>query len=418
MSRSTPVLGQVLGHYQVVDKIGEGGMGVVYRALDVRLERDVALKVLPAGMLTDADARKRFRNEALALARLNHPNICSIFDFDSQDHIDFLVMEYVPGVSLDQRLAFGSLPLEEVTRLGLQLAVGLAAAHEQGVLHRDLKPSNLRITADGRLKILDFGLAKLFHSDNSSETTFSLADTTRFSGTVPYMAPEQLRGDPADVRTDIYSSGAVLYEMATGRRLYAERQLAKLIDAILNQAPPRMESTGRRVPEALEFIVQKAVNRRPEQRYQSARELQTDLERISLSQMPLAASTNRLRASFQRPLLASLIVLLVVGVALGWYFSDAGARFARALRGTATSGQRAGPAGSRRSVAVLGFKNLSGRNDDSWLSTALSEMVTTELAGGERLRTIAGETVARMKTDLALSDADSYAGEPFLGPLG
>src|SRR5215470_12652200 len=146
------MIGQTLGHYQVLEQLGAGGMGVVYRARDTRLERDVALKVLPEGMLADGNARKRFRNEALALARLNHPSICSVFDFDTQDGVDFLVMEFVPGISLDERLHSGSLPLQEVARLGAQLAAGLEAAHERGVLHRDLKPGNLRVTPDGRLK--------------------------------------------------------------------------------------------------------------------------------------------------------------------------------------------------------------------------------------------------------------------------
>src|SRR5262249_19369001 len=209
------MIGQILGHYRLLEQLGAGGMGVVYRARDARLERDVALKVLPAGMLADANARKRFRNEALALARLNHPNICSVFDFDTHDGIDFLVMEFVPGISLDERLASSSLPLDEVPRLGAQLAAGLEAAHSQHVLHRDLKPGNLRVTPDRRLKILDFGLAKLFHPGESSEATLSLADTSNFSGTVPFMAPEQLRNDPPDPRTDVYSAGAVLYQCAT-----------------------------------------------------------------------------------------------------------------------------------------------------------------------------------------------------------
>src|SRR5271168_2663886 len=214
------MIGQRLSHYTIVEKIGAGGMGVVYRAHDEQLDRDVAIKVLPRGSLTDETARKRFRKEAMALARLNHPNIATVHEFGTQDDSDFLVTEYIPGITLDTKLARGPLPPAEVVRLGAQLAAGLAAAHQQGIIHRDLKPGNLRITTDGRLKILDFGLAQLFHTEASAESTVTLANAGELSGTIPYMAPEQLRGQPADVRSDVYSAGAVLFEMATGRRLY------------------------------------------------------------------------------------------------------------------------------------------------------------------------------------------------------
>ncbi len=201
-----------LSHYRILEQIGQGGMGVVYRAHDERLERDVALKVLPAGALADESARKRFHKEALALSKLNHPNIATVFDFDTQDGTDFLVTEYIPGLSLDSMLAGGPLPGKEILRLGMQLAEGLEAAHEQGVVHRDLKPGNIRVTPDARLKILDFGLARTLRGEATATTvTESLTETGAVAGTVPYMAPEQLRGQPADARTDIWAFGAVLY---------------------------------------------------------------------------------------------------------------------------------------------------------------------------------------------------------------
>ncbi|HKT48552.1 MAG TPA: tetratricopeptide repeat protein [Candidatus Acidoferrales bacterium] len=402
------MIGQTLGHYQVLERIGTGGMGVVYRARDARLERDVALKVLPAGVLADAAARKRFRNEALALARLNHPNICSIFDFDTQDGVDFLAMEFVPGTSLHERLGAGGLPLEEVPKLGAQLAAGLEAAHAQGVLHRDLKPGNLRITPDQRLKILDFGLAKFFHPDTSAEATLSIEDTSSFSGTAPYMAPEQLRNDPPDPRTDIYAAGTVLYECATGQRAFPERQLAKLIDAILNSDPEPPARVNRRVTAGLDAAIRKAMDRRPEMRYQSARELRIDLERQAAADG--AGAGRRIGpekpAKFLGIAAAALAVILAAGVAIGLYVArKKGAEPERA------EGPRIAHVTPRRSVAVLGFKNLSGHSEEAWLSTALAEMLTTELAAGEKLRTVSGENVARMKTDLALADADSYAPE-------
>jgi tetratricopeptide (TPR) repeat protein len=400
------MIGKNLGHYLIVEEIGAGGMGVVYRARDSRLERDVAIKVLPAGMLAHPDARRRFRNEALALARLNHPNICSVFDFDSEEGVDFLVMEYVPGLSLDKRLADGSLALEEVQKLGVQLAAGLAAAHEQRIVHRDLKPGNLRLTSDGRLKILDFGLARLFHPEQGGDATLSLAETTSFSGTVPYMAPEQLRGEALDTRTDIYSAGAVLYEMTTGRRPFPEPQLAKLIEAILQKDPPKPSQINRRVSPALETILLKAMDRQPERRYQSAREMEIDLERLGAGQPVVDSGGSALST---RVLITTLTLVLIAGVAVGWYVEHRGRTTQTATQDLATQAGHGVRVVQRRSVAVLGFKNLSGNPDAAWLSTALSEMLSTELAAGERLRTVSGENVSRMKRDLALTDADSYA---------
>jgi eukaryotic-like serine/threonine-protein kinase len=393
------MIGQALGHYQVLEQLGAGGMGVVYRARDTRLERDVALKVLPPGMLADAAARKRFRNEALALARVNHPNLCAIFEFNSQDGVDFLVMEYVPGASLNERLASGGLALEQVPRLGAQLAAGLQAAHGQGVVHRDLKPANLRITPDGRLKILDFGLAKLFQPDQTTEATLSASDTSSFSGTVPYMSPEQLRNEAVDPRSDIYAAGAVLYQCVTGQRPFPDRQVANLIDAILNRVPPRASEVNRRVPPQLESIIHKAMDRKPELRYQSARELQIDLERFSA--VP-AGADHQARSTFpvSRSGAITLAVILLAGVGIGSWVARRNAE-------TRKAAPVEHPA--RRAVAVLGFKDLSAQPESAWLSTALSEMFTTELAAGERLRTISGENVARLRSDLGLADLDTFA---------
>jgi serine/threonine protein kinase len=186
------MIGQALGHYRIVEKIGAGGMGEVYRAYDGQLERDVALKVLPAGTLSDEMARKQFRKEALALGRLNHPNVETVHEFNTQDGVDFLVMELIHGSSLKEKLKEGPLPESQIILLGSQLAEGLAAAHEQHIVHRDLKPGNLMITPDGRLKILDFGLARLFQTAQNLDATVSAATTTGIiSGTVPYMSPEQ-----------------------------------------------------------------------------------------------------------------------------------------------------------------------------------------------------------------------------------
>src|SRR6266478_10093529 len=232
------MIGQKFSHYRIIEQIGAGGMGVVYRAHDEQLDRDVAIKVLPPRTLGDETARTRFRHEALSLAKLNHPGIATVHEFNTEDGTDFLVTEYIPGVTLDRKLAGGMLPTDEIIGLGLQLAQGLAAAHERGIVHRDLKPANLRITPEGRLKILDFGLARLMPHASELGMTATLTQSQEVTGTLPYMAPEQLRGGAPDFRSDIYAAGAVLYEMAIGRRPFEDKLSTTLIDNILHKSPP------------------------------------------------------------------------------------------------------------------------------------------------------------------------------------
>jgi tetratricopeptide (TPR) repeat protein/TolB-like protein len=381
-----------LSHYHVLEKIGSGGMGVVYRAHDEVLDRDVALKVLPAGTLLDENARRRFRREALSLAKLNHPHIGAVYEFGSQDGIDFLVMELVSGVTLDARLAAGPMEDHDVLRFGAQLADGLEAAHQQGVLHRDLKPSNLRINREGRLKILDFGLAQWTHGEGDSDPT---ATNTKVSGTVAYMSPEQLRGKSADARSDIYAVGAVLYEMATGKHPYAGVSGPQLIAQILDQAPSPPSSRNRKLSPVLESIILKALDRDPDRRYQSAQEMRIDLERLSTGSTRIAVG--------KRPVWPWVIagVVIMAAVVLIWNPADIRARLGAHSVSSPTRG--------RRSVAVIGFRNLSGKPEQAWLSTALSEMLSTELSGDGQLRSLPGENVARLKLDLALPDSESYA---------
>jgi len=282
------MIGQTIGHYQVIEQIGAGGMGVVYRARDQRLNRDVALKVLPPGKLGFDAPRKRFRKEALALAKLNHPNIGTVYDFDNQDGIDFLVMEYIPGETLGQRLAKGTVPEKEWISISLQIAAALEEAHEHGIVHQDLKPGNIMVTPKGQVKVLDFGLAQLLDAGTGAEVTATLTESDG-AGTLPYMAPEQLRGDPVDARTDIFSTGIVLYEMSAGQRPFREKLAPRLIQQILSEAPRPLQEWNRRISPQVESIIMKALDKQPDLRYQSARELRVDLERLVAQQTTSSA---------------------------------------------------------------------------------------------------------------------------------
>ncbi|MFY9977308.1 MAG: protein kinase [Candidatus Sulfotelmatobacter sp.] len=404
------MLGRALGHYIVVEQIGAGGMGMVFRASDQQLERDVAIKVLPPGMLSDEPARRRFRREALTLAKLNHPNIGTVYEFGTQEGVDFLVMEYVSGVSVDARLVSGPLPQKEVLRLGFQLADGLASAHDHGVIHRDLKPANLRLTQDNRLKILDFGLAQFVRQQNDAGVTASISDSKQITGTVPYMSPEQLRGELTDQRSDIWSAGAVLFEVATGRRPFASAQVSLLIDAILNKPPDVPSRLNPKITPGLELVILKCLDKDPERRYQSARELRVDLDRLTMpisgvtsSPVPIAAKPFNLR-KFVPAIGLTILGMLATVAILYFHFREKGPRQVVAIE----------PLPGRRTVAVLKFKNSNARSQATWLSTALPEMLTTELAAGEQLRTISGDEVADTRMGLALPDSGMLAAQDLL----
>lgn len=312
------MLGQVFGHFRVVERIGSGGMGVVYLAHDQHLNRSVALKVLPTALPADATPRRRFRQEAMALSRLNHPNIAVVHDFDTFGDVDVLVMEYVPGITLSDRVHAGPLTEGEVLDVGVQLAAGLDAAHLQGIVHRDLKPSNLRMTPDGHLKILDFGLARLFEGDEEA-TTQTETDLARPPGTLAYMAPELLKGHVPLPASDIYAAGITLYELATGSTPFSGPR-AVVIDEILNRPPepPQTRSSG--VSDALGAIILKAIDKRADRRYQSARELLVDLQRCTESTAPgPAPSPGRLMR--RRVMVAGTIA--VASGALWWRFGPA-----------------------------------------------------------------------------------------------
>ena len=277
--------GTKLGPYEIVSPVGAGGMGEVYRARDTRLGRDVAIKVLPEGLANDADRLRRFEQEARTIAALNHPNILGIHDIGAHDGAPFLVSEFLEGQTLREKLVSGPLPVRRAIEYALGIAEGLAAAHEKGIVHRDLKPENVFVTRDGRVKVLDFGLAKLVRPEESHETAVTLTSPATLPGlvmgTVGYMSPEQVRGEPIDPRSDIFSFGAVLYEMLTGKRAFKRQTSAETMTAILREEPQALNDTGWQGPLELQRILARCLEKNVARRFQSASDLAFAIESLS-----------------------------------------------------------------------------------------------------------------------------------------
>ena len=315
--------GTRLGPYEILSPLGAGGMGEVYRAKDTRLGREVAVKVLPSSFSQDPERLRRFEGEAKAASLLNHPNITAVFDVGEHEGAPYVVSELLEGETLRSRLAAGALSPRKATEYAIQIAQGLAAAHEKGIVHRDLKPENLFVTEDGRIKILDFGLAKLIQPDvatqQTSAPTASLGtEPGVVMGTAGYMSPEQVKGQAADPRSDIFSFGAILYEMLSGRRAFRGDSAVETMSAILKEDPPDLSETNRKVPPGLERLVRHCLEKAPAQRFQSARDVAYDLESltgVSGSSAALEAAAPRAR---RRGALIAAGLALLAGL-VGWF---------------------------------------------------------------------------------------------------
>jgi Tol biopolymer transport system component len=340
----TLTIGAKLGPYEILSLLGAGGMGEVYRGRDTRLQRDVAIKVLPSTLANDQDRLRRFEQEARAVAALNHPNLLTVFDVGTAPvaqsdktvatnalaAFPFIVSEVLEGTTLRDRLAAGTVRDRKVLDYAIQIARGLAAAHERGVVHRDLKPENLFVCNDGRVKILDFGLAKLSEVADADATINLTTQAGVVLGTVGYMSPEQVRGKPADTRSDIFSFGAVLYEMLAGRRAFDGVSVADAMSAILKEDPPELTATNREIPPALDHIVRRCLEKDPQQRFQSAGDLAFQLSELSgvSTTSTTPAASGIAAAAATRPWMIAVIVAMALALVLAatWFLARATSR--------------------------------------------------------------------------------------------
>jgi Tol biopolymer transport system component len=320
-----------LGPYKIISLIGSGGMGEVYRAHDTRLKRDVAVKVLPASFTNDPERLRRFEQEARSVAALNHPNIVSVYDVGQANGVHYIVSELLEGETLRARIASSGMPARKAIELAIQFANGLAAAHDHGIVHRDLKPENIFITRDGRLKILDFGLAKLHrplgHAETLDGATVAATSVGQIMGTAGYMSPEQVRGEVADHRSDIFSFGSILYEMLGGQRAFKRDTSAETMTAILNEDPPEFAVRGSGIAPALDRIVRHCMEKQPGQRFQSVQDIAFALESVSQTSGSTSSAWTGTPAkahgkSVIKPALAAL-ALLIAGLGLGAWLRPA-----------------------------------------------------------------------------------------------
>jgi serine/threonine-protein kinase len=368
-------VGSVLSHFRILGELGSGGMGTVYRAEDVALKRPVALKVLPSEVLAAPEGRERFVREAQSASALNHPGIVTIYEIGRDGGIDFIAMELLEGRSLREAISEGGLPATVAADYAVQIARGLAAAHERGIVHRDLKPENVFVSRDGRVKILDFGLARPLNAEGAPP---GVTAPGTILGTAGYMSPEQVRGGAADARSDIFALGATLYEMLAGRPAFGGDSRIETLSAVLKDEPRPLREAGRESSPALERVVATCLRKDPQQRFQSARDVALALEAISGASVSAEGS----RPTRSRRLVASLVAVALTVLALGGVWA----------------GLRRGPAMTPiQSIAVLPLQNLSGDEEQEYFADGMTDALIGNLARIKALRVISRTSTMHYK---------------------
>ncbi len=380
------MVGRTLGRYRFLAPLGAGGMGEVYRALDTRLDREVAVKILPARLAASPEAMRRFEREAKAVAALSHPNILAIHDFGTEQGVSYAVMELLKGETLRSRLSRGALPWRKAVGIGGEIAEGLSAAHAKGITHRDLKPENIFLTSDGRTKILDFGLARVkavISDENitSAPTVPYVTEPGFVMGTPGYMSPEQVRGAEVEAPGDIFSFGSVLYEMVTGHRPFERRTVADTMAAILRDDPPELADSGKNVPPELKQVITHCLEKNPAERFQSARDLAFALKTISSGSGTSRFAPTHWPVRFRAVLIVAALAVLLLGA---WLYQ----RF---------DGIKPQSSGQIQSIAVLPLENLSGKTEYEYFADGMTGELIDTLGQIGTLKVISGASVMRYK---------------------
>jgi serine/threonine protein kinase len=388
----TLAAGARFGAYEILAPIGEGGMGVVFQARDPRLDRHVAIKVLPAAVATDRQARERLRLEAMAAAALDHPYICKIFEIGEEGDAVFLVMEYVAGETLDRRLRNGRMPLPETLRLGGEIAEALQEAHERGILHRDLKPSNIMLTQQGHVKVMDFGLAKRLADPRADDATLDIASpqltaTGTILGTPDYMSPEQLKGLPLDIRSDLFSFGVILAEMVGARHPFRKQSTVETFSAVLRD-PPDLNND---ITQGMTVLLQRLLAKSAKDRYRSAADVRASLSGLAASSG--AAFPNQVSSGASAAWRWSAATGLAVFIGLVVYLVT---HFGWLHTGSRTPEAAISPP-AIRSIAVLPLDNYSGDPSQDYFAEGMTDELTTDLATISQLRVISRGSAMQFK---------------------